>query len=116
MGTKYLLKHMKFQQPCNLMKALIQEVCEHLLKRQEIDGPEEAFHFKLVKISNVIVPACYPNGVSWGVDCANATHNAQKMQNTRKVSASAHSWEPNLTSLTLPGGNTMHNANFKHDC
>lgn len=63
-AAKYLPKKAKIRQPRNMPKQVIQEIFEHLLERQGMDGPEQAFRFASIKSGKKIVNACYPNGVA----------------------------------------------------
>jgi hypothetical protein len=58
--AKYLPQDVKIRQPCNLTKAVIEEIFEYIAQRQDIDGPQAAFRFKRVKIGKNLVTARYP--------------------------------------------------------
>ena len=57
---KYLPRGFKIKQPRNLTKPLIQEMFKHLSTRQEMEGPQNAFRFKSVKVGRTIVQGRYP--------------------------------------------------------
>ena len=100
--AKYLPPQTNIRQPRNLTKAVIQEIFEHLTRRQEINGPELAFRFKQVKIGNQVVAARYPETA-----CRSQTELHQKGKETNhRVSRTTKEARAEERSRTRPGNQT----------
>lgn len=57
--TKYIPATIKIRQPRNMTKPVIQELFQHLSRRQEMDGPDRTLIFKSVKLGKKTSPPQY---------------------------------------------------------
>ena len=97
---KYLPRKTTFRCPRNIPLLEMKRIFEHLLKRQQIHGPEDTFKFRSIKFKGDIVPARYKTNDNDSSVSSSDTSTTSSIPNPTPVSTPVPT--PVSTLVTTP--------------